>query len=394
MSDEEGPVPVITYTAPVNIAVIKYWGKRDESLILPINDSVSVTLSSDQMHAKTSVTANANFSSDRIWLNGKEEPASSGRLANCLASVREAAASLSRPQVPTQWKVHICSENNFPTAAGLASSAAGYACLVAALCKLYGIEGDISALARRGSGSACRSVLGGFVRWHMGNKEDGSDSVAAQLRPASHWPGMRVLICVASDSRKKTSSSLGMRNSVKTSELLKYRAEYSVPPRVDTIVKAIEERDFQTFADITIKDSNQMHAICQDTVPPCVYMNTTSHCVSSLIHQINDHFGEKVACYTFDAGPNACIFLLEKYVGLVASLLQHFFSDSENTEEFLRGNAIELETREELLNALNVTPISGGLKYVIHTRPGEGPQQLGEEKSLLDKDGMPIKISL
>jgi len=394
MSDEDTTAPIVTYTAPVNIAVIKYWGKRDESLILPINDSVSVTLSSDQMHAKTSVTANANFSSDRIWLNGKEEPASSGRLANCLASVREAAASLSRPQVPTKWKVHICSENNFPTAAGLASSAAGYACLVAALCKLYGIEGDISALARRGSGSACRSVLGGFVRWHMGNKEDGSDSVAAQLRPASHWPGMRVLICVASDTRKKTSSSLGMRNSVKTSELLKYRAEYSVPPRVDTIVKAIEERDFQTFADISIKDSNQMHAICQDTFPPCVYMNTTSHCVSSLIHQINDHFGEKVACYTFDAGPNACIFLLEKYVGLVASLLQHFFSDSENKEEFLRGNAIELETKEELLNALNITPIIGGLKYVIHTRPGEGPQLLGEEQSLLDKDGMPSKIAL
>ena len=77
-------------------------------------------------------------------------------------------------------------------------------------------------------------------------------------------------------------------------------------------MKAIEERDFQTFADITIKDSNQFHAICQDTYPPCVYMNTTSHTVSSMVHQINDHFGEKVACYTFDAGPNACIFLLEK----------------------------------------------------------------------------------
>ena len=184
-----------------------------------------------QMHAKTSVTANANFSCDRIWLNGKEEPATSGRLASCLASVRQAASCLKTPSVPTVWCVHICSENNFPTAAGLASSAAGYACLVTALCKLYGIQGDTSALARRGSGSACRSVLGGFVRWHMGNMEDGTDSIATQLRPASHWPGMRVLICVASDTQKKTSSSVGMRNSVKTSELLKYRAEYSVPPR-------------------------------------------------------------------------------------------------------------------------------------------------------------------
>merc|ERR1719233_2118422 len=308
----------------------------------------------------TSVTANANFSSDRIWLNGKEEPAGSGRLASCLASVRAAANSGGATLVPTAWCVHICSENNFPTAAGLASSAAG---------------------------SACRSVLGGFVRWHMGNREDGVDSIATQLAPASHWPGMRVLICVASDMQKKTSSSLGMRNSVKTSELLKYRAEYSVPPRTDTIVKAIEERDFQSFADITIRDSNQFHAICQDTYPPCVYMNPTSHAVSSLVHQVNTHYGEMVACYTFDAGPNACIFLLEKYVGLFASLLKHFFSDRDL--EFFRGNPLELETKKELLESLDVTPIAGGLKYVIHTRPGEGPEVLGEEEALLDKNGMP-----
>lgn len=388
----ESATPVITCTAPVNIAVIKYWGKRDETLILPVNDSVSVTLSSDQMHAKTSVAASPEFSCDRIWLNNKEESATSGRLANCLKSVRKAAETQKCFNVPTKWSVHICSENNFPTAAGLASSAAGYACLVAALCRLYGIQGDISALARQGSGSACRSVLGGFVRWHMGNKEDGSDSIATQLRPASHWPGMRVLICVASDSQKKTSSSVGMRNSVSTSELLKYRAEYSVPIRTDTIVKAIEERDFQTFADITIRDSNQFHAICQDTYPPCVYMNPTSHSVSSLVHQINDFFGEKVACYTFDAGPNACIFLLEKYVGLVASLLQTLYSDG--GADFFRGDPIELECRKELSNALDLSTLKGELKYVIHTHPGEGPEVLTEVDALLDKNGMPLKASV
>jgi len=386
---EETNTPVITCTAPVNIAVIKYWGKRDETLILPVNDSISVTLSSEQMHAKTSVAANANFSTDRIWLNGKEESATSGRLSSCLNSVREAASRLKSPKVPVHWRVHICSVNNFPTAAGLASSAAGYACLVTALCKLYGIDGDISALARRGSGSACRSVLGGFVRWHMGNMEDGSDSIATQLKPASHWPGMRVLICVACDTQKKTSSSIGMKNSVKTSELLKFRAEYSVPIRTEKIIKAIEERDFQTFADITIKDSNQFHAICQDTYPPCVYMNHTSHTVSSMVHQINDYFGEMVACYTFDAGPNACIFLLEKYVGIVASLLQHYFSD-ENADKFFRGNPIEQEKKEDLIAALNVPSVKGGLQYVIHTSPGEGPAVLDNKSALLDESGMPF----
>ena len=190
-----------------------------------------MTLNSEQMHAKTSVTASKDFVADRIWLNGVEESATTGRLASCLASVREAASAQGDTAVPADWKVHICSENNFPTAAGLASSAAGYACLVSALCKLYNIRGDVSALARRGSGSACRSVYGGFVRWVMGNSEDGADSVAVQLRPAAHWPGLKVIICVASDHRKTTSSSVGMRNSVKTSELIKYRSEYSVPTR-------------------------------------------------------------------------------------------------------------------------------------------------------------------
>merc|ERR1711936_1501841 len=121
---------VVTCTAPVNIAVIKYWGKRDERLILPINDSVSVTLSSAQMNAKTSVTASPNFSKDRIWLNGKEESAETGRLASCLSSVRDAAHKQRGKAGEASWrvapplKVHICSENNFPTAAGLASSAA------------------------------------------------------------------------------------------------------------------------------------------------------------------------------------------------------------------------------------------------------------------------------
>ena len=183
------------------------------------------------MNAKTSVTASPEFVSDRIWLNGVEESATSGRLASCLASVRSAASKQGDAAVSPEWKVHICSENNFPTAAGLASSAAGYACLVSALCKLYNIKCDVSALARQGSGSACRSVYGGFVRWVMGNREDGSDSIAVQLQPANHWPGLKVIICVASDNRKTTSSSIGMRNSVNTSELIKYRAEYSVPTR-------------------------------------------------------------------------------------------------------------------------------------------------------------------
>jgi diphosphomevalonate decarboxylase len=325
MGSEEG-LSLVTCTAPVNIAVIKYWGKRNESLILPINDSISVTLSSAQMNAKTTVTASPNFTQDKIWLN-QDLQVESSRLSSCLEEVRANARMIANPPVSPEWKVHICSENNFPTAAGLASSAAGYACLVTALCKLYNITGDTSVLARRGSGSACRSVYGGFVHWQMGVREDGRDSLAVQLAPAVHWPQLRVLICVASDSRKKTSSSVGMKNSVDTSPLLKFRADQCVPQRTRDMIQAIQDKNFPVFAELTIKDSNQFHAVCQDTYPPCVYLNQTSHAVSSLVHQINSISSRLLAAYTFDAGPNACIFLMEQDVPRVLGLLKHFFSD-------------------------------------------------------------------
>ncbi|KAJ8302922.1 hypothetical protein KUTeg_019318, partial [Tegillarca granosa] len=159
------------------------------------------------------------------------------------------------------WKIHVCSENNFPTAAGLASSAAGYACLVCALGKLYGVEGDLSDIAR--------SIYGGFVVWNKGVLPDGSDSCATQIATESHWPQLRALIFV-SDQEKQIGSTSGMGTTVNTSELLQKRIE-TIEPKVERITEAIRNRDFTTFAEITMK-----------------------------------------VAYTFDAGPNACLYLMEK----------------------------------------------------------------------------------
>lgn len=188
------------------------------------------------------------------------------------------------------YKLHICSENNFPTAAGLASSAAGYACFVYTLASLYGIESEeLSAIGRLGSGSACRSFHGGFVRWIAGELNDGSDSLAVQVTPISHWPEMHVLILVVSDTKKKVGSSLGMKLALQNSELLTYRADTCVPKRIIDMEKAIAERDFPAFGRLTMQDSNQFHAICLDTFPPCVYMNDTSHGIANFVHVYNDH---------------------------------------------------------------------------------------------------------
>ncbi|CAD0202727.1 unnamed protein product [Chrysodeixis includens] len=378
---------IVTVVAPVNIAVIKYWGKRDEDLILPLNDSVSGTLDTSIMCAKTSVCARPEFEEDEIWLNGKKESFSSPRVKNCLKEIKaRAAAEKCVSDEFLQWKVHVCSENNFPTAAGLASSAAGYACLVTALAKLYKVKSNVSSIARLGSGSACRSVYGGFVRWHAGTSADGSDSIATQIVESTHWPEMRALILVVGDTKKKTSSTIGMKISAQTSELLQHRIKHCVPQRTEEIIEAIKSKDFPKFAEITMKDSNQCHAVCLDSYPPFFYMTEVSHMIIELIHKYNELYGTKVA-YTFDAGPNACLYLLESEVPKVISLIKHAFPSS-NPDSFITG----LKSDEEVLDPKlsSVQPHAKDLiKYVIHTKVGEGPTEVTDGSHLINDKGLP-----
>ncbi|XP_018563556.1 diphosphomevalonate decarboxylase [Anoplophora glabripennis] len=380
---------IVTCIAPVNIAVIKYWGKQDEELIIPLNDSLSGTISTEFMCAKTTIMVSPLLTENKFWLNGKEQSFDNKRLNNCIQEVRRRA----NPELPQlNWKISICSENNFPTAAGLASSAAGYACLVSAFAALYEIKGDISSIARRGSGSACRSIYGGWVRWCKGVKNDGSDSIAKQIAAASHWLEMRVLILVVNDTRKKYSSTDGMQRGVKTSELLKYRSQTIVPRRIEAMVKAINEKDFHTFARLTMEDSNQFHAICLDTYPPCVYMNDTSHGIAELVHLYNEYKASNKVAYTFDAGPNACLYLLESEVEEFLAVINEAFPPRENQVDYLRG--IPVTNRcipEKMRLSLNIKRHEEGmLKYIIHTKIGDGPQLSHRpEDHLLDEAGLP-----
>ncbi|XP_046356600.2 diphosphomevalonate decarboxylase-like isoform X2 [Haliotis rufescens] len=386
----------VTCTAPVNIAVIKYWGKRDETLILPINSSLSVTLGQNELRAKTTVAISKSFKEDKIWLNGKEQSVDSPRIQNVLKEIRRRTRKRSTGDVREEtlnMKVHICSENNFPTAAGLASSAAGYACLVYSLAKLFGVKGEISDVARQGSGSACRSVYGGFVLWDMGKEESGKDSLAKQVAPADHWPQLRVLILVVSDQKKHTSSTEGMQTSVKTSELLKKRVDV-VPQRVNDMVDAIKQKDFQMFAEITMKESNQFHAVCLDTYPPISYMTDTSRQIVRLVHAFNKQCTHTKVAYTFDAGPNACLYLLEEDVARVVSLIKYYFPMSDNNTDLeVRGLSVESSSVEEHINNFEMPRTPDAIKYIIHTQVGEGPQVVEDSSEcLLDNQGLPINV--
>lgn len=169
--------------------------------------------------------------------------------------------------------------------------------VVYSLACLYGCEKtDLSGVARLGSGSACRSIYGGFVRWCKGENANGSDSVAVQIAPTSHWPEMRIIILVVNDRKKTTSSTGGMQRSVETSDLLKYRVDSCVPERTKRITEAILAKDFASFAKITMQDSNQFHAICLDTYPPCLYMNDVSHAIANVVHKYNSIKNDVKVC--------------------------------------------------------------------------------------------------
>jgi diphosphomevalonate decarboxylase len=394
-----------TVSAPTNIACIKYWGKADAKYNTPINSSVSVTLDQADLKAVTTAAASLAFQRDRLWLNGVEEEdaATSKRFRACVDGVRALSTdkvdangnTLVKKEDWSNMKVHISSYNTFPTAAGLASSAAGYAALVAALAQLFDAKeeykGQLSTIARQGSGSACRSLYGGFVAWRMGSAEkEWKDSLAEQVADEHHWPEIRAIILVVSDAKKDTSSTAGMSTSVATSMLLKHRATHVVPARMDAIEHAFINKDFETFGQLTMADSNQFHATCLDTYPPIFYMNDISRSVIQIVHAYNAWAGQVRAAYTFDAGPNAVLYTLEQYAVQVGALMLHYYpetgQDYVSNPEFAKKIASHKldPTLLEATNKTGRTPKSGDVKMMYFTKSGPGPQRLSEAEATLD----------
>lgn len=281
------------------------------------------------------------------------------------------------------------SENNFPTAAGLASSAAGFAALVRALADLYALPStptELSRVARQGSGSACRSLFGGYVAWEKGGALDGSDSLAVQVAPASHWPGMRAAVLVVSAAKKDVSSTNGMQATVATSRLFRHRADVVVPERMEAMKAAIQKRDFEAFAGLTMADSNQFHAVCLDTLPPIFYLNDVSRASIRVVEEINRVAGKSIAAYTFDAGPNCVIYYEQENEALILGVLKLYTSS-------VPGWGGRYESMQASIpagfNVVLCEPLKEGVSRVILTGVGEGPVKTAE--SLIGADGLPLK---
>ncbi len=280
-----------TAVASPNIAFIKYWGNRDERLRLPANGSISLTL--DPLQTRVRVHFDSALLTDRVVIQGTAAPPeAAARVGAHLDLVRE-LAGLHLPAL-------VESQSNFSQGVGLASSASAFAALTRAAAAAAGLELDphaLSRLARRGSGSACRSIFGGFVQWHAGL--DDSSSFAEPIAPPEHWI-LADLIAIVETGHKAVGSTAG--HALAATSPLQAARVADAPRRLSECRRAILERDFQRLAYVAEQDSNLMHAVMLTSTPSLLYWAPATIAVIQAVLQAR-RAGIEVF-YTIDAGPN------------------------------------------------------------------------------------------
>lgn len=320
-----------------NIALIKYWGKRDKKLVLPNNSSISMTF--DKLNTTTTVEFDEKYNEDILILDSQEfkEGEVFERAIGHLNLIREISG--------IREKAKIVSKNNFPTAAGLASSASGFAALSLAGSKAAGKDLDLkelSILARRsGSGSAARSCRGGFVEWLKGERDDGSDSYATQIAPPEHWPEFRMIVTIVSTTRKKVSSTVGMDQTIKTCPMYKAWLD-TANEDIKRVKRGILEKDFALVGSTAEFNCLKMHATMMTTKPALIYwIPTTLEIIQAVLIWREEGLE---SYFTIDAGPQVKIICLENQVS-------------------------ELERRLKNIE---------GVKKIIICKPGEDPKLIGD----------------
>lgn len=269
--------------ANVNIALCKYWGKYDELNVLPFTTSISFTC--DAFYTLTSIEDDDRLTQDEFILDGKVQ-----------SSKETSKVSAFLDRFKKDRYVRIISENHVPTAAGLASSASGYAALATAANTFFNVgltDTELASLTRFGSGSASRSVFGGFVQW-----EKQSDRIT-QLSLEDDWLAM--IFIVVNQGEKKISSKLAMKQTVLTSPYFEAFVRSS-DSDAQQIRQAIEQKDFTLLGKVTKHNAFKMHASMLAANPPILYFDSSTLEVLQLVEQMNQLGME---CYpTMDAGPN------------------------------------------------------------------------------------------
>lgn len=280
-----------TAIAHPNIAFIKYWGNRNHELRLPSNSSISMNL--DGLQTRTQVIFDAQLSADALELNGATAaPAQVARVSGILDLVRSMAG--------TRQFARVTSSNNFPSGSGIASSSSAFAALALAASQAAGLvldEAALSRLARRGSGSASRSVPGGFVEWRAADND--ADSYAVSVAAPAHWD-LVDSIAIISEAHKAVGSSAG-HPLADTSPLQAARLA-GAEERLVQARQAILRRDLAALADVMELDNHLMHAVMMTSRPPLLYWQPPSLAVMQAVAAWRAEGLQ--AGYTLDAGPN------------------------------------------------------------------------------------------
>ncbi len=281
-----------TAVAPSNIALVKYWGKRDLDLNLPATGSISVTL--DTLRTRTSVSFEPALEQDDFRLNGEDAPAHAARVTRFLDLVRRTYGVGEHARVETA--------NDFPTGAGLASSASGFAALAVACDAALDLgltTEQLSVLARRGSGSAARSLIGGFAEMQPGVAADGSDAFATALAAPEHLP-LRVLVAVTTRAAKSIGSTEGMQRTEATSPF--YGAWVAATRAdLDAMRAALAAGDLERVGVIAERNCLRMHATMLGADPGLLYWNAATVDVMQAVRLLRE--SGVGAWFTIDAGP-------------------------------------------------------------------------------------------
>lgn len=287
-----------TAFAPVNVALIKYWGKTDGDLRLPANGSISVNLT--DLGTTTTVE----------WDKDLKQNAADERMVEQLDRVRKLAGF--------NLKARVITKNNFPSSVGLSSSASGLAALTLAAAAAAGLkisEKDLSRLARLGSGSACRSIPDGWVEWPIGNDQT---SYGKTFFSVDHWD-LRILAVILSKEKKPVSSTAGQELAA-TSPLYSDRLK-SIPQKMVEIKTAIQNKDFTRVGEIMEEDCLNMHRVMQTQTPALNYLLPETHTIMRAVRRWRQEGLESY--FTINTGQNVFVFCQPKNERKLADKLSH-----------------------------------------------------------------------
>lgn len=313
MDDTIGGDLTAAARAHSNIALAKYWGKRDADLNIPAVGSISITL--DALHTETTVRFDPGLDADELWLDGARRPL--GRAGLVLDLIRERAG--------LEAAARVTSTNSFPTGAGLASSASGFAALAVAGCAAAGVEAsprELSVLARRGSASAARSIFGGFVELHTGpDAADAElvsdDAFAEPLLPAEDWP-LAVVVAITDPAPKAVSSTEGMNATSATSPFYDAWVAGS-PGQLDRMRDAVLARDLEAVGELAEHSCLALHSLMLTTRPALIYWNAATVAGIHVVRRLRA--SGTFVYFTIDAGPQLKAFCLPADAAAVAEEL-------------------------------------------------------------------------